>query len=653
MKAKKNVYVLQINTPTDRNLLPLAAGLLVSYARSIPDLDDAYNFSIEILRQNPETTVASLSNPEVLALSCYSWNLRQNLKIAKLVKRSFPHCLVVLGGPSSPSMEHELRSFFAENVFIDVCVHGEGEFTFSEILKIKLEGRPLSSITGISYRSPLSTQGFFTTQRREPIYSLDILPSPFLDGTFDELLQKHRELITGTLWETNRGCPFSCTFCYWGQLQRSKLRTFSLARLYAELDWISSNKIGYVYATDGNFGVLGRDVEIAERVAQCCRQTGYPWHFMVNWTKHSSETVLNLAAILRAGRVGFNVTLSIQSFNEETLKAVKRVNLNTERFDTSIRESNQRKFSTYTDLIMALPCETFESFVRGLDHVFKPYLHYHYSVYLCRLLTGSEMNTPEYLDKYGIKTRNCSVEMGRRETIAHGEPEYEDIVVSTSSLSIEDWKKLYCFSYLTIPLYNYRLAFFVLNYLKFACGLKIREALLFVFEEVKNCRQYPVISRALKIIEDVSDKILSNDTSVTTSEFTGTLKWEPYEAALLSLLSEKSRFYLELRAVIDCFLRDNTIQADLIVLDEVFAYQQAIIPVWKQENVSYLNFQFTVSAFFDSLCRTGTPVEIRRKPHLVQFGTSLDHWEEAKSFAASRLIGGHTFHILETQTNDV
>jgi radical SAM superfamily enzyme YgiQ (UPF0313 family) len=41
------------------------------------------------------------------------------------------------------------------------------------------------------------------------------------------------------LWETNRGCPFQCTFCDWGSATAAKVNQFELDRLLREVDWFA------------------------------------------------------------------------------------------------------------------------------------------------------------------------------------------------------------------------------------------------------------------------------------------------------------------------------------------------------------------------------------------------------------------------------
>ena len=86
------------------------------------------------------------------------------------------------------------------------------------------------------------------------------IPSPYLAGYFDEIVDEMREqgLEPYALWETNRGCPYSCTFCDWGSATMTKVRKFSLERAKAEAKWFSDKKIKAVYNCDANFGIFPR-----------------------------------------------------------------------------------------------------------------------------------------------------------------------------------------------------------------------------------------------------------------------------------------------------------------------------------------------------------------------------------------------------------
>ena len=68
----------------------------------------------------------------------------------------------------------------------------------------------LASVDGIIYNDNGRTVNNKVAKR---IDNLTILPSPYLDGTFDRLAEEYPEIEWNATIETSRGCPYKCTFC--------------------------------------------------------------------------------------------------------------------------------------------------------------------------------------------------------------------------------------------------------------------------------------------------------------------------------------------------------------------------------------------------------------------------------------------------------
>ena len=115
---------------------------------------------------------------------------------------------------------------------------------------------------GIYFRKPGG--GVTHTADRERISDLDIIPSPFLTGLFDAYADVPGTAVT---IETNRGCPYGCTFCDWGSATLSRIRKFDLQRVFDEIEWCAKTHMQGIGPADSNFGIFERDVGIAERVA--------------------------------------------------------------------------------------------------------------------------------------------------------------------------------------------------------------------------------------------------------------------------------------------------------------------------------------------------------------------------------------------------
>src|SRR5574337_1983053 len=130
---KKEVYLNEYNVLMSNAIyLPLASGLLQTYTTTIPAIRENYQFMpFLFIRDHPGKIMAQYKNPHVAAFSVSMWNMNLSMAIAKEVKKKFPECLIVFGGPNVP---FHADNFFRQYPFIDVAVRGEGEQTFSDLL---------------------------------------------------------------------------------------------------------------------------------------------------------------------------------------------------------------------------------------------------------------------------------------------------------------------------------------------------------------------------------------------------------------------------------------------------------------------------------------------------------------------------------------
>ena len=643
----KNVYIVDLGTGTNRNLLPLAAGLISSYSKSIPQIKDHFNIHIRFLRQDPHLMVAGFEDPALIAFSCYIWNFQATLHLARLTKERFPKAIVVLGGPSVPKRPERIKLFFDQYPFLDVLAKGEGEFTFADILLSQLEGRGLATVNGISFRCTEDKEGFVITPSRERIPDLNIVPSPFLDGTFDALMQQYGSHVTGTVWETDRGCPFSCTFCDWGGADVVKISKFPVERLYQELEWMSRNRIFYIYGADANFGIFyERDFAIAEKLADLCAKTGYPKFLMINWTKNSHEKIVAIADCLHQGGVQTNVTLAIQSFHQPTLKAIKRVNIKADSLLKLKEAFHDRNLSTYTELILGLPEETYSTFLAGINQAMTPRLDDHFVIYLCTILENTEMATPEYIQKYQIEIRTCQVAMTRRVFDKESPVEIEKIVVGTSTMPISEWRRAYRTGYFSAVLYNFRVAFFVMNYLYYQFDTTRTNWVEFMLNAVMtDPARYPTMKRAFVHIEKQIEMILQGISSVSKVEGLGEIVLSPYEALLYILLEDKENLYEELKEITLRFCNHHQYEIPENIFNDIFLYQKIRMPVWPLPQDRFYDFKTNIPEYFQAMIAGDSLPMIVQRPTGIELVISTEDFENKLDSFFARVRSGHTINI--------
>ena len=213
--------------------MPLSLGYIKATAYADPWIRSAADIQICSFRGSataPEITRALFSDepPDILAFSVFGWNLYRFAAVAETYRQLKPDGWIVLGGTHVANQAERLCRLYPE---VDVVANGEGEFIFRDILQAYLAGlnkNELDHVHGISFQRDGRV---VTTPERARIVNLDDIPSPFLEGVLP-FRDKYGKAIYGVaLLETNRGCPYKCSFCYWGGAIGQRVRAFSRARL--------------------------------------------------------------------------------------------------------------------------------------------------------------------------------------------------------------------------------------------------------------------------------------------------------------------------------------------------------------------------------------------------------------------------------------
>ena len=382
---------------------PFALGMLQSSILSHDSGRLAGHVQLYPIRLEGEEVLHDVDHagrPGVLLASNYLWTLPGNLEVARRVKERSPDTLVVFGGPSAPGYEGRVQDFLARYPFVDLLVHGEGEMTVAEIVDAWLQGRELgmgafADIPGLSYRSG---DVVVRTPPRDRIADLDSIPSPYLSGLYDHLVG------TPMFWavETNRGCPYGCTFCDWGSATMSRIRTFDIDRVKAELTWIAEHDADTALLTDANFGILARDVEIAGHLADLRRTVGAPRSLIITFAKNTVKHTLEITRILLDAGLATEASLGLQTTDEATLLQVRRKNIRVETYEQLTLDARRHDLPVITDLMLGLPGMTRQGFKRDLQACSEQEVTAR--VFPTILLENSPMNDPSYLSEHEIVT---------------------------------------------------------------------------------------------------------------------------------------------------------------------------------------------------------------------------------------------------------
>ena len=338
MKQKTKVGLVQINNSfANQTYFPYSVGLLQAYFQKHSEKKQDFEFLQPIYKKIPiKESLENLLDSDISFFSTYIWNTNTSLEIAKNIKKINSKHINVFGGCGFPKKYPE--KFLKENPFIDILCEGEGERVFTSILE-NYRNRNWKEIPSISYNEKGK---IITNPQGERIVDLNEVPSPYLEGVFDSLMQSNPEQVWLGLWETNRGCPFSCSYCEWGKEYHKKVSSHNLEKLFEEIDWFSKNKIEFVFCCDANFGIKKRDLEIVEKFVKNKEKYNYPQKLSVQNTKNATERSYLVNKMLADSKLSNGVDLAFQSLNPKTLKSIGRKNISNKVFQELQQELCER-----------------------------------------------------------------------------------------------------------------------------------------------------------------------------------------------------------------------------------------------------------------------------------------------------------------------
>jgi len=380
--------------------------------------------------------------PDILGLSNYPWNFNLGLEFFRMTRAVSPQTICVMGGPNIP-LEDEARSQFVKrNPLIDFYAYLEGEEAFAALVarafetgadREKMKSTP---IDGFIHRMSDTEvmKGTMLARRR----NLDEIPSPYLTGYMDKFFDG--KLVP--MIETNRGCPFSCTFCHEGNQLISKVNHFSMERVKAELDYIAAAVqrapflISNLMFADPNFAMYERDYEIVEHIERIQQRQNWQRSILASIGKNKKERI---AKAVRKLNGSMSLGMSVQSMDPVVLQEIKRDNISTSQMMALASVYQELGLPTLSELILGLPGDSYERHVKSLSDVVEAGIDV-IDVYTCILLNGTELNTALSRATYKIGShfrilpRSFAKLQNGRIAV-----EIEEVVSSTSTMPFEDY----------------------------------------------------------------------------------------------------------------------------------------------------------------------------------------------------------------------
>ncbi len=430
--STKKVSLVEINVL--EKMIPLVSGYLQSYACADSRIKEKYSFNKYSSNVNvPEKQILRElieQDSDIYAFSCYLWNTELVRRLIAVLREEKPEAYILLGGPQ---VMHQAKEHLNPQFEKMLICNGEGEITFANFLRELLDDTPdFSDVKGLSF---YKGNELVTTEPQERIKDLNEIPSPYLNGVFDDTYLM-------TVMETNRGCPFHCSFCFWGAATNDRVHKFDEERVRDEITWLSENGVPFIFIADANWGMLRRDIEFSEHIAKCKKDYASPVFVYFSAAKNSPQRVSEITEVFTKAGLLNAQPISMQTLDEKSLDYIDRKNIKLSAYEELQDDLNERGISSFIELMFPLPGETLQSFKKGLESLFE--MKASVLVIYPHLLL---INTPLYEQREQHKLITRKVSDGSSEA---------NLIVGTADMSTEDFKDGMWFIYTVLALFNTR-----------------------------------------------------------------------------------------------------------------------------------------------------------------------------------------------------
>lgn len=294
--------------------------------------------------------------PDILAFSCYIWNISMIRSLAAELKKLMPDTKIWLGGPE---VSYDVREGLLKEAYCDLIMMGEGEETFLELLKYYVDGkRSLGKIKGIAWKRETKEGCEIVVNSLRPPMDLNCLPFLYQKAEWPE-----NKIV---YYETSRGCPYCCSYCLSSVDKKVRFRDLGLVK--KELRFLVDQGAAQIKFVDRTFNCSrDRAVEIWKFIREIDRGITN-FHFEIS-ADILDEQELILLNSLRPGLI--QLEIGVQSVNPRTLEAIHR-KMDLEKLSYAVEKIRAGKnIHQHLDLIAGLPYEDMESFSQSFNRVYK------------------------------------------------------------------------------------------------------------------------------------------------------------------------------------------------------------------------------------------------------------------------------------------
>jgi len=335
----------------------LAVRYLRAYTEDVDYDCRLMEFSINDRKEKVLETLV-IEKPDVVAFSCYIWNIEYVKYLSSLIRLVCPECIIMYGGPE---VSFDSEEFLSANAG-DFVIEGEGEETYRELI-LKLLGLGIKRENITDNIRELTITGLYTKADGRIHYGgkREFMNMERIAFPYDEFSDMENKIV---YYEASRGCPFNCKYCL--SSTSHGVRFHDIERVKTEMAYFVGRGVKLVKFVDRTFNC---NREFAMGIWDFLLKIGGTtrFHFEISADILSDK---ELALLSRAPVGLFQFEVGVQTTNSDVLRNINR-NVNFEDIRDKVCELEKiRNIKQHLDLIAGLPGEDFESFRRSFNDVF-------------------------------------------------------------------------------------------------------------------------------------------------------------------------------------------------------------------------------------------------------------------------------------------
>jgi hypothetical protein len=294
---------------------------------------------------------------------------------------------------------------------------------------------------------------------------------------------------------------------------------FSAERSVKEVNYIAQNvpkNIHSLSIADLNFGMFRGDLEVCDAIVDTQKRFDYPWIVGAATGKNAKDKIIETIQKLRGT---LKLTMAVQSMDDEVLGNIQRKNISEKAMIELAPVIKQSGLQTKAEVILGLPGDSFKSHMHTIKVLLDADID-EILVFTCMVLPGSVLSTDEQRKRWGFRTMHrilardfTRLENGR--TVI----ETEEVVVSSNTMSFEDYVNLRLFNFLLAVTNTDTVYTGLRKYVK-EQGLGLFELVTKMYKNLKSspqsiqdvCRSYKqaTISELWNSPEEISSNYESN-----------------------------------------------------------------------------------------------------------------------------------------------